>query len=305
MQKQIIELEYDINDALKDIVNDFMGITSVGDAIEDMVGKIIDALRSGEDAMGTFNESIDDMIANMVKKVYSEKILDSWFKDVWGKVNDDVVNRTSEYQNDLSRLEQWWERFQSNLETNPTNAFSMAKLDLLLDEDWMNKYGIFSSSNIGDYYKKIKDYLLEAIRNGSKVTLDDIKSYAEMLRAGEPVLKEGLQDLDNTLTQLGLMKDVSNNSLSNLQQGIQSLSEDTGNAIESYLNGISQQIYLHSSQLEEIKALMQGWDFDVSLGTMSQILLQLQSSYQVQMTIQNTLLGWSSPNGMSVRVEMV
>jgi hypothetical protein len=47
------------------------------------------------------------------------------------------------------------------------------------------------------------------------------------------------------------------------------------------------------------------FDMDVQLGVFSQILLQLQQSYAVQMAIQGILEGWNNPSGQAVRVELV
>jgi hypothetical protein len=94
-------------------------------------------------------------------------------------------------------------------------------------------------------------------------------------------------------------------SLSALQQGIGQISEQTANALEAYANSISQQVYLHSELLTQIRDAVVGFSLDVQVATMSQILLQLRSSYEVQSAIHSVLEGWSSPNGMSVRVEMV
>jgi hypothetical protein len=118
-------------------------------------------------------------------------------------------------------------------------------------------------------------------------------------------MEENMQEVANFLRELGLMKDDANKNLSALQQGIQSVSEETAGALEAYMNSVSQQVYLHSDLLTQIRDIMVGWDFDVQLGALSQILLQLQSSYQVQMSIQNILVGWSNPSGGAVKVELI
>ena len=76
-------------------------------------------------------------------------------------------------------------------------------------------------------------------------------------------------------------------------------------ALEAYMNSVSQQVYYQSDILTQIRDAVVMFNTDVQVATIGQILLQLQASYQVQMTIQNTLDGWSSPNGQSVRVEMI
>lgn len=104
-----------------------------------------------------------------------------------------------------------------------------------------------------------------------------------------------------------LMKVVpdSASSLSALQQGIQGITEDTAGALEAITSGMYQQVYYQSTLLEQIKDSVAAMDFDINLGVMSQILLQLQTSYQTQQAIQSILEGWTNASGMAVRVEMV
>lgn len=93
--------------------------------------------------------------------------------------------------------------------------------------------------------------------------------------------------------------------LSALQQGIQGVTENTAGVLEAYMNGVSQQVYYQSDVLTQIRDCVIGFDLDMQNGIMSQMLLQMQQSYQVQMAIQNILVGWSNPSGQAVRVEMI
>ena len=71
------------------------------------------------------------------------------------------------------------------------------------------------------------------------------------------------------------------------------------------MNGVSQQVYLHSDLLTQIRDAVVGIDIDVQVATQAQMLLQLQQSYAVQMAIQGILEGWNNPSGQAVRVELV
>lgn len=104
-----------------------------------------------------------------------------------------------------------------------------------------------------------------------------------------------------------LMKVVpdSASSLSALQQGIQGITEDTAGALEAYMNGVSQQVYAHTDLLTQIRDAVVGFDMDIQSATLSQMLMQLQNSYQTQQAIQSILEGWTNASGMAVRVEMV
>ena len=136
-------------------------------------------------------------------------------------------------------------------------------------------------------------------------TTDDIRQYAELLRSGQPIMEENMQEVANFLKELGLMKDDANKNLSSLQQGIQGITEDTAGALEAYMNGVSQQVYLQSDLLTQIRDAVVGFDMDVQTATMGEILLQLRSSYEVQMAIHGILEGWNNPSGQAVRVELV
>jgi hypothetical protein len=71
------------------------------------------------------------------------------------------------------------------------------------------------------------------------------------------------------------------------------------------MNGVSQQVYLQSDLLTQIRDILINFGGDVTIATNSQILLQLQQSFQVQMTIQNVLTGVLNASGLAFRVEMV
>ena len=87
--------------------------------------------------------------------------------------------------------------------------------------------------------------------------------------------------------------------LSGLQQGIQNITETQAGAIEAYMNGISGQVYSQTTIMQNILN-----NSNVSLGTQSQILLQMRESYQIQKSIQAILTGWSNNSGQAIRVEL-
>jgi hypothetical protein len=97
----------------------------------------------------------------------------------------------------------------------------------------------------------------------------------------------------------------SDKALSALQQGIQGITEDTGGALEAITNGISQQCYLQSDILIQIRDTVQSFDIDIQTASLSQILLQLQSSYQLQQSMLSTMEGWSNASGSAVKVELI
>jgi hypothetical protein len=133
-------------------------------------------------------------------------------------------------------------------------------------------------------------------------TIEDIKNFAGKLRGVSPIISEYLDTLDSMLREMGLIKDETN--LSALQQGIQGITEDTAGAIEAYMNIVSQRVFEQNTYLQEIRDHLNSFDLDVQLGTLSQMLLQLQQSYQVQQNIESILTGVLNPSGRAIVVEL-
>ena len=153
-------------------------------------------------------------------------------------------------------------------------------------------------------YEAVDTFTQETSEGGANITENEVKALAELSKVLGVDIDNALGAYYGYLEQLGAITE-SGKSLSALQQGIQSITEDTAGALEAYMNSVSQQVYFHSEILAQIRDMMLTYNNDVQVATIGQILLQLQASYQVQMTIQSTLEGWSSPNGQSVRVEMI
>ena len=307
LQKQIKELQYDIKEASDEIINDLLGISSVGDAMDSLMDNFIEALRNGEDAMKVFDESVNNMIANMVKKMYVTKILQPWFENAWKTVQSDIEQRSKS-------LIDWVNYVMESFGTTDakealTKLFkdgSLMQVDPKTWVDMQRKLGIMSEEILSQIDTSSFDAFinsLAAIYESGGLTLDDIKRYADVLRDGRDSLGVEMDSLEDYLKELGLMNASKN--LSALQQGIMGITEDTAGALEAITNGISQQSYLQSDLLTQIRDTILGFDLDIQMGVLGEILLQLQSSYQIQMSIRNTLQGWSNASGMAVRVEMV
>ena len=324
LQEQIKELEYDIKNMTNEIVNDLLGISSVGDAMESLMDSFVEALRSGEDAMAVFDDSIDNMIANMVKKMFTTKILQPWFEQQWDLIQKDIDERVGkEMPKKIAELTgQVDTAKRANLNNRDSVWEALASMGLSAEQihqyesyDAAGNY-IFDASKRFERRKELYEKMLDdkekeldaAQREYTELTtptVDDIKKWAVLLRSGDITVEQWQGYLDGLLTDLDLMKDSKDKTLSNLQQGIRGVTEETAGAIESYLNGMSQQVYLHSDLLVQIRDAVVAMDSDAQLGVQAQMLLQLQQSYAIQVAIQGILAGWSNPSGLAVRVEMV
>ena len=135
--------------------------------------------------------------------------------------------------------------------------------------------------------------------------LTKLRQVADLAKGGD--ITQGINQWLTTIYEslgIGFGSGNANKNLSALQQGIQSITENTAGALEAYMNSVSQQVYLHSELLTQIRDAVVMIDGDVQMGIQAQMLLQLQQSYAVQVAIQSILVGWSNSSGMAMRVEL-
>ena len=134
-------------------------------------------------------------------------------------------------------------------------------------------------------------------------TPEDISDIQDMVAQGKQGIKE---KFDAWMELFGIQfgQNAGDAQLSALQQGISAMSESTAEALLAYWNANTQQQYVQSDLLMQIRDIVALWSGDVQIATQAQILLQLQMSYSIQMSIQETLSNWSSASGLAVRVEL-
>lgn len=288
---QVNDLKRELETLNNDIVNDLLGISGVGDAMESLMDGFVEALRSGEDAMESFNGSVDDMIANMVKKMFTTKILQPWFEEQWGRIQENINKRGEQTQQYILEYQQTLAQIASGDVVGIYKDNGELETDKKKMEEIVNKK-----------LEELQNKLVEE----TMITPDDIKEYAEILRSGQPIMEENMKEISDLLRELGLIKDTaSTNNLSALQQGIQGVTEETAGALEAYMNSVSQQVYYQSDILTQIRDAVLMINSDVELATQSQILLQLQNNYIIMETMAALMNGWTTPNGQGIRVELV
>lgn len=315
LEGQIIEMRNEIQDMRNDITNSFLGISSVADAVGSMVDDIVDALRNGEDAMGGFTDSINDMIANMIKQVFSARILGPMIEKIWDKIDEDIQGRGEQYADYLAQYQASLDHIMTN--TNDTGSGYYFWKDASGSLWYSNSYWRYMQASMQEGFQRLtyeqwkgiiegwRDWSKQALDDATTPTMNDVRTYASQLRQVAPELEAYIGQLDDILREMGLINDTAaSEKLSKLQQGIQGVTEDTAGSIEAYMNIVAQRIFEQNQYLQEIRNCVVSFNLDVQLGTLSQMLLQLQQSYQVQLAIQGILNGWSTPNGMAVRVEM-
>lgn len=147
-------------------------------------------------------------------------------------------------------------------------------------------------------FAMVQRFIEENSAGGVGITTEEAKQIADLGKELIPLINE---DLKNLMGQLGIEfgSGVKDAALSSLQKGISSVTEETAGAIEAYLNMVSGQVFQQTT-------IMQGiWDMtNVNAGTMSQMLLQMRSSYQILQAIQvwTVNISTAAGNGVNVRI---
>lgn len=292
---QVIDLQYEIEHAYKEIGNSLLGISSVAEAAQTMMDAYIEALRSGEDAMGGFNDSVNDMIANLIKQIFVTRVIAPQLEKIMDDFNEKITKRSQakakEYQDAVNYL--------NSIPTLP-NSFTGNATEYLKykqQREFLNSKREAAAREVERLKKE-----LESISTPNR---GDVRELIYALRSIEPELASQTQEMLDWLNEFGLMKTSSKDNLSNLQQGISQITESTAEAIEAYMNSVSQQVYLHSDILTQIRDTVVGFDMETQLGIQSQMLLQLQNNYIVMQSMQSMMEGWTTPSGSGIRVELM
>lgn len=301
LQKQIKELRYEIEDTITEITNDILG-GDAGSFAEGLVDAMIDAFKNGENYMKVFEEKFDDMVDNMIMKSITSRVVAQYIDRIW----DDMDARISERSNaEAEKLASATKR-REELEAMDIYAYAYETYGL-------GKWGIDHVEEARKqmeelyeldllYAKDAEKKAQEAYDAVSGMNDSDISMLISELAEIKPELGEKLREILGEYYKFG---ETSDKELSALQQGISSITETTAGALEAYMNGVSQQVYLHSDLLSQIRDAVVGFSMDVQLGAMSQILLQLQMNYQITESIHSMMSGWNNPAGNAVRVELI
>lgn len=314
LEKQILELKYEIEDTVREIVDDLLG-TDAGSFAENLVSSMIDAFKKGEDYMKVFEDSFESMVDNMIMKSIVGRVVASYIDGIWDSM-DTRINSRAKAEADALAAAQTENTRRRNLdlidvvrEITGTDSYDDAKARL--HKAYMDKEaGRYNElwDLIEEYYKvgqDAEDAARAAYNAVSQIDDTDIDFLIEELGAVMPELGERLKDILGKYYTFG---EESENNLSALQQGIQGITEDTAGALEAYMNGVSQQVYLQSEYLRQIVEFLStsnGELEDVKVATLSQMLLQLQNCYQIMQSMHNMMDNWQVASGNGIRVELI
>ena len=300
---KVQDLRNEIKEMVKDTTNDLLGISSVGDAAEQLVSSMIEAFRQGEDYMGKFTESFDDMIDNMIMKAIVSKVIGERIQQIFDMVEakgnergadikaqmEELTNRRVEYDKLAAKLQEYVSYWAGTwVENNDEYKEAVENL---------GKLYAYSESIEGKLEELAKEY-----EEATRQTPEDIQEFRDAISGMKDDVKS---EFEAWMEAFGIkFGESAKSDLSNLQQGISGITEETAGALEGYMNGVSQQVYYQSELLTQIRDSIIGFQGDIQLATQAQMLLQLQQSYVVQMAIQNVLQGALNPSGRAFMVEL-
>ncbi len=114
-ERQIIELGEEANKIINDIVEEIMG-GSAADLASELGDAFIEAFRAGEDAAEAWGEKVDDIVANVIKRMLVIKYLEEplgdifdkykskWYKDGEFAGIDAIMESMNGFANDLNAV---------------------------------------------------------------------------------------------------------------------------------------------------------------------------------------------------------
>lgn len=303
IQKQIKELRYEIEDSITEITNDLLG-TEAGSFAENLVSAMIESFRKGEDYMQVFEDKFDEMIDNMIMKSIVSRVVATYVDQLWDDMDARIKNRSQAESDALAAATKRRQELESMDvyeygESQGIAAYGMKRIDSLRE-----KYQKLLDSE-RDAARAAEEAARQNYEAASQMNDSDITNLISELAEIKPELGERLKEIFGEYYKFGETQDK---ELSALQQGIQGVSETTAGAIEAYLNGMSQQAYLRNDYLRQIVEMMSmqsDINDDAKIASLSQILLQLQTNYNVMMSMHSIMEGWSVPSGQGIRVELI
>lgn len=239
-----------------------------------------DAIHEYEEAIADLRREIGDMKEDLVNnllgsdvKSAAEEFVDTWV-NAW-KAGETTLDAIQEKMDDMIM----------NIIKKAATSKIVARL-------------------LQPLYDAVDEYTKDSSDGGMELTKNEVRALAELSKGLGVDINEALGAYYGYLEQIGAVS-TEGKSLSALQQGIQSITEDTAGALEGYMNGISQQVYLHSDLLTQIRDAVVTMDNDVTMATQAQMLLQLQNNYILMQTMAALMNGWTTPSGQGIRVELI
>ena len=230
-----------------------------------------------------WRDSIDDLkeqIADLSEELVSTAT---------AGIMDSVLSSSQEF------TDAWLEAFKetgnglSGLEDN----FKETMLEMVKQQAAM----LISQSYVEKWKKQLEQYINPS---DLELTTDEAKKWVDAVQASLPQLNQALENYFNAMEQAGV--NLGGGELSGLQRGIQSVTEETAQIIEAYLNSIRFFVAENNTYLSQIASAFNSGEMENPM--VSQLRIIAQQTTAINTLLQSLTKGGHSLGGVGLKVFM-
>ena len=186
---------------------------------------MINAENDKKDSDGDRIKEWEAQIKENKKRI--EELREELVSTVTAGIFDDIVSAADSFTS------AWLEAFR---ETGDGLSGLQSEFDKMMEDLVVRQATMAITSN---FVKKWQDELNKYVNpNDTELTVNEAKDWAEYVKSTMPALSESLEALVGTLEEDGVLDSNKEAELGGLQQGIQSITEETAQALEALLNSI-------------------------------------------------------------------
>lgn len=233
LERQIVELDQEISDLLDNLQNEIIGGTSK-DIAQQLGDAFIDAFSKGEDAAKAWGQTVDEIIANMVRNMIVaklfEKPVEEAIDEMYAKAYPNAA-RAADLNRMIADAKKEIEEIDAN--TSPL-AKGEAKIKKQKLEDEINRL----QSELAGIDVTVVDW--DALKEGS----EDLKNTIYELKDDFEAYPEWIKELFKEDKKVG----------NSLERDIKGITEDQAGLLASYLNAIRQHVALQQAPINMINA---------------------------------------------------
>lgn len=233
LERQIVELDQEISDLLDNLQNEIIGGTSK-DIAQQLGDAFIDAFSKGEDAAKAWGQTVDEIIANMVRNMIVaklfEKPVEEAIDEMYAKAYPNAA-RAADLNRMIADAKKEIEEIDAN--TSPL-AKGEAKIKKQKLEDEINRL----QAELAGIDVTVVDW--DALKEGS----EDLKNTIYELKDDFEAYPEWIKELFKEDKKVG----------NSLERDIKGITEDRASLLASYLNAIRQHVALQQAPINMINA---------------------------------------------------
>ena len=241
-KEQIAEIDRQIKDLFKSIREEILGTSE--SAASNLANSLVDAFKNGESAAKAWGNTVDDIIDNIIKNIIATQYIlpkvEEAFKNFWDKSMGGTDEDRAQVAKEIAEVEAEIDA------VNNASSISQAVLRSALEK----KLGM----SFEEYLAILEEYLAKLkakqdLLNNPNVTVQNIEDLKEDL----------LEDIYNDPQLAPLLEYLKGNSSKKdtLSKGIQSITEDTGDILASYMNAMRADLAAQKQFVQQLVSFAQ------------------------------------------------